>query len=520
MKIVTVQQMRAIEADAEQHYGLPGTVLMEHAGASAATLAIDWLGGDITDTTWLILVGPGNNGGDGRVMGKHLSDAGANVIYFDWKQQRLDDGKLTISTQTQQPLAIEELLTRVDIVVDALLGIGHSRPLTSEMVAINDIIRREQRRRKGELQIIALDTPSGVNCDTGEVDPGTLAADLTITLATPKGGLLWFPAAEYIGELRTGSIGLPPEMHLPGIAELIQPNMIAELLPKRTLNSHKGTFGKVLIVAGSSSFPGAALLAALAALRAGAGLVTIATTRELMPIYASALPEATYLLLSDNPQDRVHAIINAAQHADALLMGPGLGQEPMTHIWYFAILQQLKELADATRPHLVIDADGLNLLSSQPQWHHLLPPNSILTPHPIEMSRLMNGKPVSSGGQDRLPLVSAMAQTWGHTVVLKGAVTLIAGPAGTRNTLPWVNFAPNPALATGGTGDVLAGTITSLLGQGIEPFYAAATGVAVHSLAGKLAAEALGNIQAGILASEIAHLIPQARALIIEQGVL
>ncbi len=505
MRVVTVEEMRAIEAEAERRYGLDGPTLMAAAGANAANMAAEWLGGEVSDLRWLMLIGPGNNGGDGRVMARHLVARGATVAIYDWRTQRMED-------LTGQPLttSFAATLEQADVVVDAWLGIGHTRPLSEGMIALNDQVRTVAAKRHGKIRVIALDLPSGINADSGAVDPGTLTADLTITLAAAKIGLFFFPAMGVIGQLRVAAIGLPADMPLPGTAEWPTPQDLAGLLPSRPLDSHKGTFGKALIVAGSRTYPGAAALAARAAARCGAGLVTIATTADLIPTYVTMLPEAVYAPLSDAPSAHAADILTAARDQTAVLIGPGIGQSDAARTWLPMVLQGLRDLPTAQRPRLVVDADALNILSGLAEWWKLLPPETILTPHPGEMSRLLGGGEVSGGGQDRLPTIRAAAMRWGHIVVLKGAVTLIASPEPVR--LPCLNAAPNPAMATAGMGDVLAGTIVALLAQHMPPFAAATLGVALHSEAGAQAARDIGFVRAGVLASEVADRLPVARA--------
>ena len=514
MRIVTVEQMRAIEAEAERVYGLTGPALMSVAGVSAADITREWLGGEVGGLRFLMLIGPGNNGGDGRIMAQHLANDGAEVIFFDWQTRQLHP-LLNVSefNDWQAPDALATVLAQSDVVVDAFLGIGVTRPLSDAMVAINKQVRDARLRRGAHPRIIAIDLPSGVNADTGEVSVGTLAADLTITLGAPKIGLFWYPAAAYVGELRTGGIGLPPAMVLDGVAEQVTPAAIAALLPARPGESNKGTYGKVLVVAGSPRFPGAALLTATAAARTGAGLVTIATTPTLAGHYLAALPEATYALLPDDITARSQAILQAAQSVNTVLIGPGLDQAPETRAWLLATFAGLRNLPDGQRPKLVVDADALNILSKEAGWWRLLPPRAVLTPHPGEMARLLGSAThLADHGMERLALLQERAATWGHVIVLKGAITTIIAPDGPHHTRPWLNFAPNPAMATAGMGDVLAGTIAGLLAQGMAPEDAAVAGVALHSTAGRLATHALGDVRAGLLAADVAQRLPLARA--------
>ncbi len=512
MRIVTVAQMRAIEAEAERMFGLDGPTLMAAAGHSAAVIARDWLGGAVAGRRVLVLVGPGNNGGDGRVMAGHLVEMGATVAFYDWQTRALERGSSTAPIDWDAPDALDRLLAETDVVVDALLGIGVSRPLSAEMQALNKRVRDARLRRGDAPQIIAVDLPSGVNADTGEVSVGTLAADLTITLGAPKIGLFWYPAAAYLGALRVGDIGLPAEMDLGGVASMVTPTAVAARLPERKTDANKGTFGKALCVAGSPRFPGAALMTATGAARVGAGLVTIATTPALAQAYIGALPEATYALLPDDPQARAQAILAAAQSVDALLIGPGIDQEPATREWYLAVLSGLRDLPDEQRPHLILDADALNLLSKETDWWRLPPPRTVLTPHPGEMARLMGRDAHLAGsGLERLATLRDLAAHWGHVILLKGAITTIIPPDGPHHTRPWLNFAPNPAMATAGMGDVLSGIIVGLLAQGMAPEDAALAGAALHSAAGRRAADAQGGILAGLLTMDLAAQIPAAR---------
>lgn len=513
MRIVTVAQMREIEATAEGRYGLVGSTLMAHAGASAAELLRDWLGGDVEDTHVLVLVGPGNNGGDGRVLADHLLRWGAAVIIYDWPTRTLQPTNATVDVDWSAPDALDRVLAETDVVVDALLGIGVTRPLSDEMQALNRQVRTVRLARGHHPHIVAVDLPSGANGDTGEVSPGTLAADLTITLGAPKIGLFAYPLAAYVGELLVGGIGLPDELDLGGIAEMATAADIAPLLPPRPPDSNKGTYGKTLIVAGSPRFPGAALLAATAAGRIGAGLVTVATTPDLARSYVGAFPEATYAPLPDDPAERAAAILAATKGIDALLIGPGLDQQPGTREWYLAVLAGLRAQPDAERPRLIIDADGLNLLSNETSWWALLPPRTVLTPHPGEMARLLGQGRLPDGSIDRLTRLRELAAVWGHVILLKGAVTTVVAPDGPHHERPWLNFAPNPAMAAAGMGDVLAGTIVGLLAQGMAPEDAAIAGAHLHSAAGRLAVTALGRgVRAGLVATDLAAQLPRARA--------
>ena len=504
MKVVTVQQMRAIEHRADVEYGLTSAVLMEHAGLSVAEILRDELGGDVAGRSVLVLVGPGNNGGDGRVAGHFLAAWGARLAYYVWREQRLEDGGDALPVGDDLA-PLRAALERTDVVLDALLGTGTARPLDQTMRRVLAAVA-EMRAAKGKPLVFAVDLPTGLNADTGAVDEGAIAADLTITLAFPKPGLLLFPGAAHIGDLRVGSIGLPADMARDVAFDLVDAPLARSLLPARPLESNKGTYGKAMVLAGSARYPGSAYLASSAAGRVGAGLVTLATTPELAPIYATKLTEVTFhLLLPDSATaaDRARELVSGLAGYRALLVGPGLGQAPETWDLLRAVLDGVRALAPDDRPLLVVDADGLNLLAKERDWWDILPPGSVLTPHPGEMGRLLGGEHISGGGADRLQ-VAEWARKWHHVVVLKGACTLIAAPDGRLR----IHWPPNPALATAGTGDVLAGAIAGLLAQRLGAFDAASLGVYLHGRAGLAVRAWVGD--AGLLASDLLAELPQA----------
>ncbi|MGE5333487.1 MAG: NAD(P)H-hydrate dehydratase [Nitrososphaerota archaeon] len=506
MKVVTVAEMVAIEQRAEREYGLTSPMLMEHAGRSIAEAIQARLEGEVGGIQVVVLAGPGNNGGDGRVAARYLAQSGAHTTIFDWKRGQLEaDGQ---TTPAGDDLAgLRTVVAQADIVLDALLGTGHARPLAPTMAAALALVG-DERQRRPDLYVVAVDLPSGLNADTGALDPGTLAADLTVTLALPKIGLLLFPGAACVGELQVGSIGLPETMPIAAGLEMLDGDTVGPMLPPRPLDSNKGTFGKVLALAGSPHYIGAAYLVCGAAARIGAGLVTLATLPELAPFYATMLPEITYAHLPPEttpPEERARTILESLDGYHALVVGPGLGQSQASAALLDHLFAGLRALAPEKRPRLVVDADGLNNLAKLDHWWQRLPPQTILTPHPGEMARLCGGEPVSGGGADRIAVIRRAARDWGHIVVLKGACTLIASPDGSLR----INGTANPALASAGTGDVLAGTTAGLLAQGMQPYDAASAAVYLHALAGLRISAHLGD--AGLLAGDLLAELPLAR---------
>ncbi len=507
MHIVTVTEMRELEAQAERQYGLTSPILMKNAGKSAADLFEAHLLPHLSmnNLEVLFLIGPGNNGGDGLVMAQHLTEAGALVSLYHWKEKRLIvQGEERPEAATAGELA--DLIKSADYIIDALLGTGHSRPLSDDMRALLARVQQE-RARRDSVRIVAIDLPSGLNADTGEVDPGTVRADVTITLACPKQGFFFFPGRDYIDELYIGSIGLPPKLESHIQTEMLTGKQIHTLLPARPLNSNKGTFGKVMLFCGSPPYPGSAYLAGTAAARIGAGLVTLAVTEKMLPIYASAFHEATFTLLpaEDNESfERSKALISNLEGYRSLLIGPGLGQSANTREVILQVLEYLRAQPDGKRPHLLIDADGLNNLSALERWWTLLPKGTVITPHPGEMGRLCGGMKVSGGNIERLALARQKAQEWQVNLVLKGTCTIITEPAGRTR----INWSGSPALATAGTGDVLAGMIAGFLAQGLQPFDAASAGVYLHTSAADLLGDDVGS--AGLLASDLLPQLPRA----------
>jgi hydroxyethylthiazole kinase-like uncharacterized protein yjeF len=508
MHIVTVSEMRDLEQQADQRYHLSSPTLMKHAGKSAADIFEAHLlpHYSMNDLEVLFLIGPGNNGGDGLVMAHHLEQAGAQVSLYYWKEQKLSERGEDFPPD-KVAAELESLIQSSDYIVDALLGTGHSRALPDDMRALLNRVQQE-RAQRDSLRIVSIDLPTGLNADTGEVDEGTIRADLTITLACPKQGFFFFPGRDYIGQLHIGDIGLPPELETGIQTEMLSGREIHTLLPDRPLNSNKGTFGKTMLLCGSLPYPGSAYLAGKAAARVGAGLLTLAVTDAMLPIYASSFHESTFAILppEDAPSfERSKALINHLSGYKALLVGPGLGQSSNTREVILQVLEHLRSLSDDERPHLVIDADGLNNLSALENWWRLLPPDTIITPHPGEMGRLCGGIKVSGGNIERLALARDKAREWQLNLVLKGSCTIITNPQGQTR----INWWGNPVLATAGTGDVLAGMIAGFLSQGMQPFDAASAAVYLHTAAADLVTAAKNLGRAGLLASDLLDYLPQ-----------
>lgn len=534
-KIVTVEEMVAIEKEADAS-GLSYDQMMQNAGRSIAQAIVQRLPA-IAGKRVLILAGSGNNGGDGLVVAHHLERAGAQVSVYLSKPRPQEDGNLARlvgreilianADDDQRYRVLRNTVGATDILVDALLGTGLELPLRGSALEILAQTQAALQQRPGHPPyVVAVDCPSGLNSDTGEIAEEALTADLTVTLAAAKQGLIRFPGAEKVGELVVGEIGLS-EMasDLDDIdLELATAEGVAALLPARPRNSHKGTYGRAVIVGGSITLPGAAVLAGLGAYRVGTGLVTLAVPSAIQSLLAAQLPEATWILLPHEMGllnvSAVDVLDSEMTGVDALLVGPGLGQDKLTEDFLARLLgvevaahrgklgfvakESEEETATSGLAPLVVDADALKLLVEVENWPQRLPANTILTPHPGEMA-VLTGLDKVELQQDRVGAARQFAGEWGHVVVYKGAFTVVAAPDGRTTVLPFATS----ALATAGTGDVLAGAIVGLLAQGVEPYKAAVLGGFLHGRAGELAADTLGS-EATVIAGDVSDALPQA----------
>jgi NAD(P)H-hydrate epimerase len=503
VKVASVAQMRQLEAGAER-LGLPGPALMEIAGRAFADALAERR--PIDGRRVVVLVGPGNNGGDGLVAARRLAALGARALVVPVGRRAAADAKLDLLADRGVPVlapddewpdaALDAPFAGAEIVVDALLGIGRARPIGGLMQ------RLLQAAARAGTPIVGLDLPSGLDADSGKADPATLRCAETITLGAVKRGLLIGDGPRLAGEITPVEIGIPARLADDLAVDWIDRQLAARLLPERDPTGHKGSFGRVLVVAGSARYVGAPLLAALGAARGGAGLVTLAAAGDVARGVAGRLPEATYLPLPGREEwigpEALPKLEEVAGEYRALVLGPGLGRAGSTVEFLEAALAS-QPLRRDTR--WVIDADALTLLSRMRGWHERLPDETVLTPHPGEMARLLGRERVPD---DRIATATEMARRWRAHLVLKGAYTVVASPGGRGAVSP----AANPALATAGTGDVLAGAIGGLIGQGAAPGDAAVAGVALHGMAGDLARRAFGR--GGVLASDVAERLPEA----------
>jgi hydroxyethylthiazole kinase-like uncharacterized protein yjeF len=403
--------------------------------------------------------------------------------------------------------------------LDGVLGTVIKLPLRGKLAEGLDAVRQSIVSMDNPPLVIAVDCPSGVDCDTGEAAPECIPADLTVTMAAVKIGLLKFPAYQLTGELHVVPIGLKDEKSWKNINRFVADSVeVQASLPDRPAESHKGTFGTSLILAGSINFTGAALLAGKAAYRVGTGLVTLGIPAPLHAALAGHFPEATWLLLPNElgaiTEDAVDVVYKNLDRPTAMLIGPGFGLEEVTKDFLaslFGVAAQIHRgsigFIPSSRqetpgeehrlPPLVIDADALKLLAEIPNWESFVPAPAVLTPHPGEMA-IMTDLSIKEIQSDRLEIAQRFAKEWGHVVVLKGAHTVVAAPDGCVTVIPIATA----ALARAGTGDVLAGLIVGLRAQGVEAYQAAVSGCWIHGQAGIQAALRVGT-NASVLAGDV-----------------
>ena len=506
MKILTAEQMKQIDQECLR-LGTPTSVLMENAGKAVAEETQRSLG-KMENQHILCLIGPGNNGGDGLVAARYLHDWGARVSLYLCSQRPPDDSNLELvqeraitcveAAQDKNLDKLDNLLSSATCVIDALLGTGRMRPLEGIFQQVLNRVGTAKKNRN--LGIIAVDLPSGLDADSGAVDPACLYADSTVTLAFPKLGLFGFPGVERVGKLKIADIGIPESLAESVVTELITSDWARTVLPQRPISANKGSFGRILVAAGSINYIGAAYLACNGALRVGAGLVTLATATSLQPILASKLTEVTYLPLPESQPgivspEAAELLTRQSGQYNVLLLGCGLGQSQSAVEFVSSVLFR-KEL-----PPLVLDADALNILAKLPDWWQQMTDGAILTPHPGEMARLC-GLSVEEVQLNRSGIARRFAAEWRQTIVLKGAHTVIAAPDGCCRISPFAN----PGLASAGTGDVLAGAIAGLVAQGLSLFDAAALGVYLHGEAGEMIRNILGD--AGMIATDLLPALP------------
>jgi len=494
MKLATAEQMRTIDKLAINELKIPGVVLMENAGRGTALL-IDEHFADEADEGVLILCGPGNNGGDGYVIARHLANMGYDVMIaaVGNKPKAKSDARTNrnIAEKMELPLLevrskkavdeLEELLVDCGLVVDAMFGTGLSRAIEGLSAEVIELVN------EFGMPVVAVDIPSGLSADTGKPTGPAIPADMTCTYGLAKIGQFLHPGADLCGEVRVVDISIPPEVvervYIP--ANLTGPLDVLPLFSPRPSQAHKGNFGHALVVGGSRGMSGAPIMTAQAAVSAGAGLVTLAVPESLLTVAECSVLEALKSGLPDAGGSFDAAAVEQAlalsESMNVIALGPGIGRAA-------GAVELVQAMIGKVKAPLVIDADGINAIAGDLSVLAQAQGDIILTPHPGEMARLLDTT-TEQVQNDRIGCAIDFARIHGVVVVLKGAQTIVADPDG----MYWINPTGNAGMASGGMGDVLTGLIAGLIAQGAHPTHAAVAGAYLHGIAGDIARDKVGE---------------------------
>ncbi|MFQ5796924.1 MAG: NAD(P)H-hydrate dehydratase [Candidatus Bipolaricaulia bacterium] len=510
MQLATAEAMKQMDRETIEGIGVPSLILMENAGRNVVSVLRDRFL-DLTDMQVAVLAGKGNNGGDGLVIARHLINWGAEVdVFVLGEPADLSDETRTNAEILEEMVPdrlkylpdesslkqVTDAISNADIVIDALLGIGIVGAVRGFYKKAIELINIAPG------YIVSVDLPSGLETDTGHVEGVCVSADLTVTFSLPKVGQLLYPGAEYVGELVSTEIGIPQSVtkkYDSGIA-LLDESYIRARVPTRQPYSHKGDYGKVFLLAGSQGYTGAAALAGESALRAGAGLVYLGIPETLNPILEGKLTEVITVPLPDAgdgtfSESGLAAAEEQLKRVDVLGLGPGLSRAP-------GVSQLVRKLLPRVQVPTVVDADGINVLNEGPDLLKQLSNETILTPHPGELSRLIDRK-IAEIERDRVGVAKQVASDFEVILVLKGVPTVIALPSGAV----FVNPTGNSGLASGGSGDVLTGMIVGLLAQGLTPSDAAIVGVYLHGLIADRLRETTG--ERAMIAGDLVRTMPE-----------
>jgi NAD(P)H-hydrate epimerase len=508
MKVVTASEMKEIDRFTIEEIGIPSMVLMERAGLSVVKRIMDRFSPEQSVT---IVSGGGNNGGDGLVIARELTRAGYNVKTFLLSPEDRLSKDCHAQLEILKRLGIKVSINRApsskdlkdSVVVDAIIGTGLNRVLRENLIKVVRAVNNHA------LYVFAVDIPTGISSDTAQVMGEAVWADETVTFGLPKVGHLLPPGAEYTGLLHVEDIGFPEMLTASEslMVELVDDHLIQGIIPERMVDTHKGDYGHLLVVGGSVGKTGAALMAARAALRSGAGLVTIALPEPAAESLMGSVVEEMMLPLLANPDGTIaegalDGILDFVhKKADVLAIGPGLGRN--TETW-----KMVRELVRLSPVPVVVDADGLNALSEtgfdgMKRLFSKVRSPLVLTPHLGEMMRLTGLDKAEIIGS-RLGVSRQFSEETGCVLILKGAPTVVTTPEGRQ----YINSTGNPGMATAGSGDVLTGIVASLIGQSLTPEEAAVAGVYIHGLAGDIASETLTEYS--MTAGDIIGFLPEA----------
>lgn len=484
-RVCSAAEMRRADAGAAELIGIPGIVLMENAAAACVKKLAEKF--ELSRVKAAVFCGKGNNGGDGFAAARRLRDAGAEVVIYlvcgrSFSGDALTNFEIAEKTGCEIVDIYDDSLYSIseyDIVIDAIFGTGITGEVRGAACDVIDEINKNAR------YVLSVDVPSGLNSDTGEICGRCIKADDTVTFAAYKKGMFCFPGAEYCGRITVGDISMPRTMLEDCRMCVTDREFVKNAVPPRAANSHKGDYGKVFAVAGSVGMTGAAALCTEAALKSGAGLITLGIAEGLNAIMEQKLTEVMTLPL---PQKYGHLSDEAAERiteqmkkSSVILFGPGLGRSR-------DIIKLLSAVLSSSEIPVVIDADGLYALAQDPDMLSDCSCDVVLTPHSAELARLM-GCTAEEIEKDRMGMCAQAAERFGATIILKGHYTVVTAADG----MQYINTTGNCGMATGGSGDVLAGITAALIGRGAPEGAAAAAAVYLHGLAGDFAAEKVGE---------------------------
>lgn len=503
VELFKAREMQKLDVTTIEEIGIPGILLMEHAGYKSAYV-IKTLFPDKKRVA--VVCGKGNNGGDGFVVARWLYHWGWDVevllvgnpndikgdakINYEIAKSILGDRIIVLPDLNK----IEATIRGCEVIVDAILGTGFTGKVAGFYKEVIDLINARRNKKK----VVSIDIPSGISADSGKVEGSAIMADVTVTFGRLKVGQFVYPARKHVGEVFLADIGIPKNLKGSQKIFLVEEEDILDTFTEREEDAHKGNFGHIMIITGSPGKTGAGIMAGISAIRIGVGLATLIVPKSLNPIYESATLEVMSEPVEDTDgfinKKAIDKILTTIERASALAIGPGLGQFDET-------VYVLQEVIKSTKVPVVIDADGINLLAKNLSILEKKKAPIILTPHPGEFMRLTK-EPRERVLNERLEVSIEWAKKLDTIIVLKGAGTITATPDGKA----YINATGNPGMATGGSGDVLTGIIGGLLAMGIDPVKSAYGGVFIHGLSGDLAREVKGSY--GLIASDMIKQIP------------
>ena len=513
MRVVTNAEMKKIDAWTIKTLGIPGNVLMENAGRGCVNVLEEYF--DVDGLKVLIICGKGNNGGDGFVIGRHLQNRGSLVkIILPGKGTELKgDARLNYNLAKKAEIDIYETVAintikkiydtfHPAVVIDALFGTGFEGAPTGIYYKLIEMINNT------DAFVFSVDVPSGINGDNGQFEDTCVIADATATMCLPKRGNYLYPGREFCGDLYVVDIGVPYNLINHGFPQTIEFEDIYRFLPFRPPDGNKGTFGNILIIAGARGFSGAAAMAAMSSLKVGAGLVRLAAPRSIMNSLEAKLLEVVKVALPETEAETIdpaaaNTLLPHLDNSDVVIIGPGITTHPETARFLFTLIPQVKV-------PLVVDADAINIIAQNVAFLKKINAPFILTPHPGELSRLVNITPQKIN-EERIDLAQKLAKDFGGVLVLKGAPTIIASPSGEV----LINPTGNSGLASAGSGDVLVGMIGGFLAQKVSPLHASAMSVFLHGVCADLAMDESNEY--ALTAGDLIDYIPAALNYIIRR---